>query len=247
MAYQIKPGGLRLPCIQSDEDVDNTPWLSDAEKKFAKLNLKKVPSTEGWRMLGNDPYTQAFWQLIERFNTAIQNDKGQHQMQCTPFTYLNICHMIVAKRSGNEYMLGVLGSSTVDAIKGYGEDGDKHGYEKMLLIDYPDSSVWTDEQRLSIKFINALYDYAMTDELFQEALDMWGEQQTIRNISWYTYVLGWGSILSALHMKFDLSMTFQDIWNPEAVAHTTDVLQPVEEQFAKFWGDISDFDQVEDL
>ncbi|MCC8142081.1 MAG: hypothetical protein LIO56_06075 [Lachnospiraceae bacterium] len=245
MAYQIKPGGLRLPCIQTDEEVDQIEWLSDEEKKFAKLNLKKVPSTEGWRMLGNDPYTQAFWQFIERFNTAIQNDKGQHQMQSTPCCFLSICHMIVSKRSGNEYMLGVIGSCLVDSVEGFKTE---FGIEKMfLMIDHPESALWNDEERLCINFINALYDYSMTDEIFQEALDTWGEQQTIRNISWFAYVLGWGSLLSALNMKFDSSMTFRGVWTPESIAHTTDNLQPVEDQFAEFWGKLSDFDQVEDL
>ncbi len=241
MAYQFKKGDIRLPLVRTEEDVDKLTWLTDDEKEFGKKNLAKIPKTEGWMMLGNDPYTQAFWQFIERMNTALENDKGQHHMQCTPFCYLNICHMIVAKRSGNEYMLGCLGSSTIDGIAGYQS---KNGHEKMLLIDHPECSLFNDEERLAIKFVNALYDDDVSDELFQEALDMWGEQMTIRHMSWYCYVRSWVTILSVLGMKFDESMIFPTgTWTPDSVTLVTDNLQNTEPMFADFWGTLADFKQ----
>ncbi|MBT8340358.1 MAG: hypothetical protein KJP07_10130 [Desulfatitalea sp.] len=52
--------------------------------------------------------------------------------------------------------------------------------EKAVMIHNPDSSVWSDEESLAIKFANAVMRSEMTDEIWDSAMEAWGLKQITR-------------------------------------------------------------------
>ena len=201
MAYQISKGDFRLPMIKAPEDVDRLAHLTDEEKKFAKLNLPKVPRTEGWWMLGCDPISQALWQMIERVMTASQDGDFQGKR----FGFMHLSLMVIAKHFHCEYLQGVF--ATLSDARCYDNDV-VDGVTKLLMIDYPETDCWTREESLSIRFTKACLDNTMTDELFQEALDTWGETMTVRHLNWIGYGMFWQMFENATHMPFKMEYKF---------------------------------------
>jgi len=237
MGYRIKKGGLRLPCIEKPEDVDALTYLTDDQKEYGKRNLTMVPPTAGWLMLGNDPDVQTFWQVMEREYTSLMDG----EMQAVPFSFMNLANMVIAKHTKNEYLWGVMAACTSDAIHDY-----NFGYEgdvKIQMIEYPESSCWSEDERLYIVFVKALIEFNMTDEIFQKSIDSWGESLTLRRISWVCYVYGYAILLDALNMKFDIKTDIfpYGTWTPEAIKMTTDNLSGTKDQIRKLWMEMNNF------
>ncbi len=240
MSYKITPGGLRLPMVKVPEDVDKLDALSPEEKEFAKKNISMVPGTEGWWMLGNDPTTQAFWQFTERLFTSTL---GSTQM--TAFNFQMISLNVIVKELNCEYAQGIMGYSGLCCALDQNIDMNLAS-AKMMLLDHPESDVWSQEERLSINFTNACLKNTMTDELFQEALDTWGETKTVRYMAWVGY--GWFMTMmeNVLGMKHDPALSWpKGLYTNENVQNAVDMVADTQEKFLAFWSSLSSFDTPE--
>ncbi len=236
MAYKIQTGGLRLPCIKTKEDFDSLDYLNEEEKQIGLDNIasRRVISNEGWLMLGNNPELQSFWQFMESENIAMQNG----DFQARPFSFMNLTNLILAKQSNNEYLWGMMVTATDASCEAHGLG--QLGTVKLSMIDNPDSEIWSEEERLRIRFINAAVNNTMTDEIFQEAIDAWGEKQIIANLSWISFIWGWQMLLNSLNLKFDMSMaTKRGAMSPEMIDMVVASRMPTSEQFRKFWAETS--------
>ena len=70
-------------------------------------------------------------------------------------------------------------------------EGTPHGtsitHEKIFLLDFPDSDIWNEDERLVLKFVDATFNFKMTDELFQAAVEAWGPKTIMRCIGLLMY------------------------------------------------------------
>lgn len=227
---------FRMQVVKTPEDVDGLNHLSAEEIDLAKVNLRKVPPTDGWWILGNDPELQAFWQIMERDLTALLHP----DFQGTPFTPLNLITLQVARILECEYLLGVLVSTTVNSINH--RDLGAAAHTKLSLLAHPESAAWSEEERVALKFAQACLDRTMSDELFQQAVHLWGAQKTLRHISWVAYVNQWVILEEALGMRYVPSMLMPDEdLTPEIVEGITDKLRGTRTSILKLWDELPDF------
>lgn len=225
------PGKFRLPVIKTPADVEGLTHLNAEEKALALENLRKVPPTDGWLILASDPDTQAFWQLWERELTALLYP----DMQAVPFSPMNLITLEVARHSGNDYLIGILRQVTAVSIADY--DKPHSYYTKLALLEYPDSEVWTDEERMTLKFTRACLENTMTDELFEQARKAWGDQMILRYISWVGYVNQWAILENVLGMRFEpATMNFpKGAMSPAVIDAITKKIEPTKQEFRNFW------------
>ncbi|MBT8339157.1 MAG: hypothetical protein HKP58_16070 [Desulfatitalea sp.] len=72
------------------------------------------------------------------------------------------------------------------------------GGEKVAMLTRPESSVWTDEERLILQLTYATMRHEMTDELWDECMARWGVKETFRYIAWlgmYAYSLQFQDVI----------------------------------------------------
>lgn len=228
---------FRLPVVKTADDVDALEHLSESEKDLGKKNLSMIPPTDGWWILGSDPELQSFYQIWERELTGLLFPN----FQATPFGPMNLITLQVARLLGSDYVVALLTANTATAIA-HGDLG-VAGYTKLGMLAYPDSSVWTAEERLTLKFTEASLRRNMTDELFAQCLATWGTQKTLRHLSWLGYINQMVLIAETLGMRYipetmqppstDMTpdMISQIVAN---VAHTTDSVRQMWDNLAQF-------------
>lgn len=187
---------FRLPRIRTPEDVDSLTYLSEEEKALALGNLKTIPLSDGWAIVGNDPELQAFWHLMEREYIAL----SEGDMQAVPFGHMNLMALETSRLAGSDYIFGLFSALTVRQLEPY--DMSLQDARKLALLDFPKSELWTDEERLVLEFTRATLENRMTDELFAHALDSWGEKKLLRSIGWISFVNMHSMVANVTNMKF---------------------------------------------
>ncbi|MCC8142089.1 MAG: hypothetical protein LIO56_06115 [Lachnospiraceae bacterium] len=237
MSYKIEPGGLRLPRIDTEESYDALEHLTDDMKEYGKQNLSKVPPTEGWLMLGNNPDMQAFWQIMEREMTSLM----EGDMQATPFGFMNLANKVIAHELKQEYMFGTEVACDTSAVPDHGL-----GYEGLIksqMVDFPECDCWNDEERLCIYFVKACINFSMTDEIFQAAINSWGESMVVLRMSWIAYVWSMAMMQSAMHMRYDINKEIfpYGTWTPENVKMTLGNLDGSYLQVRELWNNMNTF------
>ncbi|MCC8142075.1 MAG: hypothetical protein LIO56_06045 [Lachnospiraceae bacterium] len=240
MSHKIEPDGLRLPLMNSPEAIDANDSMTDDMKEFAKKSLARVPHTDGWYMLGNNPDMQAILQIWERQMTALFDGDFQGK----PFGgYLWFANEIISHEMGNEYNRGVMTACTVGALHDQGFD--YNDIVKSQMLDFPDHPVWSEEERLCIKFIRACVRNEMTDELMQAAIDSWGENQVVLRMCWLGYVMTHSMIQNALNMHWDQDKEVfpYGALTPENVKAITDSLVGSHLAVRDFWLGLDTFDE----
>ncbi len=229
-AAQRLPGQARLPFVNTPQDVDRLTDLTPEEKELAKKSLPKITDTEGWRILGNDPELQLLWQTVERVHMGLLDD-----YQCIPFELMHLISLQASRYSGSEYMVGFFTLLTRRQVEAYNLPADYA--VKATMLEFPDSPSWTKEERLTLKFAEALFENTMTDELFNEARAAWGEKKLLRAISWASYVYMWGMTANALDLKYhpDLSLKPQIILTPDVVQQKIAGAKKMQKQMLDFY------------
>lgn len=187
----------KLYPIRTAENVAAAEHLSDEEKELAIKNLKRIPPTTPYCLLQNDPELAAMWRLTEMYVTELLKP----DFQMIPFSDMNLITLVTAKHSGCEAQISLFAAYTGVALYGFGKGTDAAA--KLALLDFPEAAAWTKEESLCIRFVNALLDYKMTDELFSEALELWGEKKTLRHITWANLVNFWCMFAVCTDATFD--------------------------------------------
>ncbi|MBT8342100.1 MAG: hypothetical protein HKP58_14395 [Desulfatitalea sp.] len=225
------PMKTRLPIVKTPADVAALTNLSKEEKEMALVNLKKVPLSDGWALLGSDPELQAFMHIIEQQSTALLDG----DFQGAPFSPMNLVTLAVVKHTGNDYMDGLFSALTAVEIGQYKLSKDE--YMKLGVLDNPDSCLWNDEERLSLKFASAVLNNTMTDELFEQARTTWGEQKLLRLFFWMSFAHTWGMLNNMMNIKLlpEMVQQMKQGLPPEAVAMLVGKYQKTRTDLKAFW------------
>ncbi len=187
---------FRLPRIRTPADVESLTYLDEEERALALGNLKRIPLSDGWAIVGNDPELQAFWHLMEREYIAL----SEGDMQAIPFGHMNLMAMETARLAGSDYIFGLFSALTVRQLEPMNMPA--QDARKLAVLDFPDSELWNDDERLILKFTKATVQNTMTDELFEQSLAAWGEQKLLRSIGWIAFVNMHSMVANVTGMKF---------------------------------------------
>ena len=222
-------GAFRLPQIQTPADVDALSHLSDEEKAYGKVVLKKIPTSHGWLVLGHDPELQATWHLLEREDTALL----EGDFQGVPFGPMHLISLETSRQTGNDYVHGLFCALTVRQIEAYGLPADDAA--KIALSANPESGIWNEEERLIIRFTQAVLENKMTDELFEQVRTAWGEKRLLRLFAWVNFVNMWARLANMLNMGFSPDMLPPGMkFPPQAIQGVTAFMQGTRMQLRDF-------------
>ncbi len=227
---------FRMPQIKTAADIDALSHLSDEEKAYGKTVLKKIPVSHGWLVLGNDPELQAIWHLMEREYTALL----EGDFQGVPFGPMHLISLETSRQVGNDYVYGLFCALTVRQIEAYGLPADDAA--KIALSANPDNGVWSDEERLILKFTRAILGNSMNNELFEQARAEWGEKRLLRLFAWVNFVDMWSRLANMLNMGFSAEMLPPGMkFPPEAIKGVTAFMQVTRKQVRDFVESLPDF------
>lgn len=183
--------GLRLPLLDSAAAIAAAPNLTAEEKEMAIGNLNRCPPNDAWYLLNHEPKLVAVMQIwgtcfMELLDDApgIPGKPGQW-MAFEAARFMNC-----------EFMAAILSTSAVNT----GEVCGNHNAQ-LGILDFPDSKLWTDQQRLAIKFARAVLEGSVSDDLYAEAVEAWGEKKIMS----YILMLGWDMIWAMLANTFNLT------------------------------------------
>lgn len=187
----------RLPIINSAEGINGLSHLSSEEKELGMDNLKKIPPSDGWFLLANDPEAQAFYAMTEQ---GILNLLAP-DTQFDPGSPMTLSCLLIGRLMNCEWMVGCMSFISVKHIELWGTEDFKA--EQIGMLDFPDADCWTAEQSLTLKFTRACVEHTMTDEVFAQAREMWGDKRLIRMIIWFGFCQTWVMLQNSTGMKFE--------------------------------------------
>ena len=205
------PYGYRLPVIDKDASVLSLPHLSNEEKILGLENLHKIPPSDGWYLLGSDPELQAFLSIMEKgILRLLQSDS-----QFNPGSPMSLSCLQIAKNSRFEWMATVMSHISVKGIELWKKED--FSPENLGLLDFSNSGLWTEEQRLTLEFTKACQKNTMTDELYEQAKDAWGEKGILRLMMWFGFVRIWAILQDIMKVRFEPGTIPEEGVSPEMV------------------------------
>ncbi|MBT8338475.1 MAG: hypothetical protein HKP58_10035 [Desulfatitalea sp.] len=190
----------RMPLIESVEDLAALTHLEDYEMELGETILQRnMVTSQGWAILGNDPELQMLWLILGNELGALCY--AYDDMQAIPFGPMNLISLYISKRSGSDYMWPFFKGVTVAQIAAY--EMPEYYERKLNFILFPNWRGWSDEERLTLKFTKALVENRLSDELYQEALEAWGEKRLLRNTTWVGYINLWSLVAKVSDLTYD--------------------------------------------
>jgi hypothetical protein len=168
--------------VRKAEDLDEMD-LDEEERALALGQIQwgaehDFPITNTMGMWLNDPkfqttYHRDYHNALIGLCQELQADplQGSYLM---PGTALNLMFLSVAKHFHWTWGMGSL-AAVEPGVDGFDA-------EHVFMLDFPESEVWTDEQRLALVFTKAVLTLSVTDELMASAIETWGVKLTIRHL-----------------------------------------------------------------
>lgn len=186
----VQPAGCRVPLIWGREDIENYADLDDEEREVLERYLVKHanvmqaihPTTVA--VLAHDPKLALHMDKTWRSIQYLVDDGAYDQIQ--PGTILNLMTLRMAKHYGAPVM-----QHTLAACAAHSGRMTPIVIEKLMMIDYPDSDVWDHEERLAIRYADAVLTNSMTDGLWASAVETWGVKQSLRYSVFLAEYLAW--------------------------------------------------------
>ena len=183
---------LAFPMMDSPEAINAADWLSDAEKEMAIGNIDKIARSDGFWLLNNHPeLARTFFGLGYQIFAACGDGP------VVPGKAGQVLHMEVARLLNCEFLLGTMNSAAAkQAVSGF--------HPMMIgMVSEPDSPMWSEEQRMGIKFARALVQNNLTPELREEAIEMWGPQGVLAYTALTAWAWFWSTMTNALGLKWE--------------------------------------------
>lgn len=185
------PRPPRLKPIWTQEDIDSIPYFDADEKQLAVEKLLRSV-----RKYGNqatitvatgihDPRGAMATARYGDVLSELMIDGKPETRHVIGGTVLNLLVLTVMKHCKDESLIGSLARGGAGLAKGYEVKGFKRHH--LMMMEYPDSEVWSKEQRLMLLWARAVLDDKMTDELWQEAVDTWGVKMCMRYLQFTGY------------------------------------------------------------
>lgn len=177
-----EPRPPRLKPLRTPEDIAAVPYFDDEEREIAtkallrRMELYNNPPTIVVAVAIHDPKGAAAKFRYGEEMTALLNNRGLIR-HTVPGSILNLLILSVALHERDEYLVGALSSGHGDLAPGF----KRH---HLMMMDYPESEVWSPEQRLMLRFAKGILTNGVTDEIWDEAVKTWGVKQTLRYIQY---------------------------------------------------------------
>ncbi|MBT8342082.1 MAG: hypothetical protein HKP58_08650 [Desulfatitalea sp.] len=211
-------GKLRVPMLDSEAAISAATHLSSEEKEIAIENLKKMPPNNAWYLLNHNPKLVA---IIMKWGMGIM--ELCDDVPGIPGKPGQTMAFEVARFLDSPWLASVMARNAAAA-------GEVGGFlnSQLGVINHPDSPLWTDEQRLALKFARACLENTMTDELFEQARELWGEQKVMGYIAMLTWDIVFALMVNACGM-------------PPTDAAGAEAVTPEESAiFRKWWTEVLD-------
>ena len=176
----LPPRPPRVRPLRTAADVDAVPYFDDEEKRVATATLVRSVVRYGAQPTitvctsVHDPLAAAARFAYGQDLDGLLQNIGQTR-HTTLGSLLNLLVLTVLRHVGDECLIGA-----ISAGKGVMVPGFKHHH--YALMDFPESEVWSPDQRLMLRYAKALLNDDVTDELWREAVDAWGVRQCLRYI-----------------------------------------------------------------
>jgi hypothetical protein len=197
-----KPFKLRLPDIDNEELIKRAAqhgqlegWLKVMEsparygENLAFLTVPEIygADTAYWcvlmaLVLGVDPSLPRD-EIMRRGVPVDQPKSDQYKRYMLMSTWLHVVHM------KNGWTRSVMG--------GWASEGAGITRTKLLLLEMPDADIWTDDERLTLKFVKATFEWAMTDEIWDAAQEAWGAEWILAVLALLVHYYGYSLRFSA--------------------------------------------------
>jgi hypothetical protein len=199
----LPPRPPRLKPLHTVADVQAIPYLDEEEKQLAidlllrSLRLYGNQATMTVATTLHDPKgAQAKFKYGEELSALIGNtgDK-RHTVQGT---LLHLMVLSVLKFTKDEALVGALSAGNGKMAPGFKP-------HHLMLMDFPESEVWNDEQRLMLRYVRAVLDHTMTDELWNQAVQAWGVKMCLRYLQYMGHFFTTGIRNRALRVTHPMS------------------------------------------
>ena len=195
------PRPPRLKPLRTKADIDAVPYFDDEEREIALEHLLRSVRIYGAQPTitvatsVHDPKgARAKGRLNDALNPLIGNDGDKrHTFQGS---VLHLLVLTTLKHVKDECLVGALSSGKKGKMA--------RGFQPhhLMMMDFPESEVWNEEQRLVLKYTKAVLESRLTDELWDAAVKLWGVKRClgyIQMIGNFWYVGTRNRILKVAH------------------------------------------------
>jgi hypothetical protein len=192
----------RLKPISTEADVAAVPWFDDEDRAVCldtllrSIKLYDAQPTIVVRTAVNDPKgARAKFEYGAELNKLLGNEgMNRHTVQGS---ILNLLVVMTLQHTNDECLAPAIIAGNGKAVPGF----KPHHY---ALMRFPDSEVWSDEQRLILRYTRAVLDNTMTDALWTEAVKFWGPQTCLRFVHLIGHFWTTGIRNRTLKVPYDL-------------------------------------------
>ncbi|MBT8341205.1 MAG: hypothetical protein HKP58_07815 [Desulfatitalea sp.] len=188
----------RMPSIMNKDDFEALTHLSEEERARGIDTMSKITLNPAWGILGSDPDLQRLMHMLQTGLVTLLSPDTQFR----PGSPMNLIAIEVARRYGCEWQLSAL--CEIAYRNGESDEWKDENFSSSALgvLDHPESQLWNEEQRLTLRLVDAILENDWTDELVKEAREMWGDKKFLRLIMWVAYCLAWPMIIQMANMPF---------------------------------------------
>ncbi len=188
---------FRLPMPGTIEELAALPYLDEDDLAIAEKDLKAIPLSDGWKlMIGANPEAAALWSMMESGAAKLL----EPDFQGIPHGDMNLICFGVAQHTKCQWMTGIMSAATVAAAEQGGPD---FNLAQLAHHAHPESSLWSEAQKLTLRFTEAFLSGTMTDDLFEQGRATWGEKKLMAHMLWIGFVTTWAMIENACNMTWE--------------------------------------------
>jgi hypothetical protein len=198
----LPPRPPRLVPLHTVEQVNAVPYFDDEEKQLAiemllrSLRLYGNQATMTVATALHDPKgAAAKFRYGEELSALIGNSgENRHTVQGT---LLHLLVLSVLKFTKDEALVGALSAGNGRMAPGFKQ-------HHLMLMEFPESEVWSAEQRLMLRYVQAVLHHRMTDELWNQAVEAWGVKMCLRYLQYMGHFFTTGIRNRALNVTHPL-------------------------------------------
>jgi len=205
----------RLPALHVPADYENLAYLDEEEKELCGIQL--VSRLEKF---DSQPTVTVATAAHDPKAARLRSAYGGALMALAAPTYetrhlvggtlLNLLVLTVMKFAGDETLIGGITRGLYD----HHLEGFKPHH--VALMDFPESEVWSDEQRLMLRYAKAVLENSMTDELWDEAVRAWNPKMCVRYIHVINFFLGAAIMNRTLQVTYPMTTEAGKPRNPDS-------------------------------
>lgn len=184
------PRPPRLKPLWTKADIDAVPYFDDEERELATAKLLRSLKKYGNQATitvatgAHDPKGAMITARYGDELSPLMLDRPEER-HVIGGTVLNLLVLTVMRHCHDETLTGSLSRGGAGLATGYETPGFKRHH--LMMMDFPESEVWNAEQRMMLIFSRAVLDNAVTDDIWDGAVNTWGVKKVLRYIQFMGY------------------------------------------------------------